>query len=254
MRRASTTCSPSYRRQRVGRRLALASGFRPLRRLPDVGRHGDACPVSLAPFAYLEHGDVMVSRCRKWEDGSEVNSLAPARSCAAAGRTWPRRGLPAPGEPPELEIHKGLATPTRAQALGATSSRVFRATTATTTRCWAGAASRSRCIRRIQQMAAPAMTVELEKGEYSLRHGDQLPLRRGPCEAPTTRDLQDRRKRSPRRQGDHVHDSRGSTACEGAELVPHPLLAGARGRHQRLRRRRPAVRALPGRPDHLHEG
>ena len=88
---------------------------------------------------------------------------------------------------------------------------------------------------------------ELE-GRVQLRPArDQLPLRRGAARVRRPRDLQERRQgdRRPGGDGHHVH---GQVQRAGGQLVPHPLLAGHGGRHERLRRGPHAVRALRGRP------
>ena len=79
----------------------------------------------------------------------------------------------------------------------------------------------------------------------------QLPLRGRAAERRQPRGLQERRQgdRRPGGDVDHLH---GEVQRARGELVPHPLLAGGRRRHQRLRRRPDAVRELRRRPDRLH--
>ncbi len=91
---------------------------------------------------------------------------------------------------------------------------------------------------------------ELE-GRVQLRPArDQLPLRRGAGRLRRPRDLQERRQGDRLAGGlrDHLH---GEVQRARGQLVPHPLLARGRGRHQRLRRGRGAVQQVPRRAARL---
>ena len=89
------------------------------------------------------------------------------------------------------------------------------------------------------------------QGRVQLRPArDQLPLRRGAAHRRRPRHLQERRQgdRRPGGDGDQLH---GQVRRARGQLVPHPLLAGRRRRAQRVCRRPPAVRVLPGRAARL---
>ncbi len=108
-------------------------------------------------------------------------------------------------------------------------------------------------IRRIRNEMAGAGDAgrELQGGVQPRPARDQLPLRGRAAQRRQPRDLQERRQGDRRPGGalDHLH---GQVQRARGELLPHPLLAGRRGRRQRLRRRPGAVRALRRRPDRLH--
>ena len=93
------------------------------------------------------------------------------------------------------------------------------------------------------------------QGRVQLRPArDQLPLRPRAPDRRRARDLQERRQgdRRPGGHGDHLH---GQVRRARGQLVPHPPLAAARGRHARVRRRRRRCsrRFLAGQLACLHE-
>ena len=107
-------------------------------------------------------------------------------------------------------------------------------------------------LRRIRNaMHAAGLQVEDSKGECNLgQHEINFHYQRRAARLRRARDLQERRQGDggAGRHVDHVH---GQVRPARGQLVPHPPLAGRRGRHEPLRRRRRPLRPLRGRdPGH----
>ena len=108
-------------------------------------------------------------------------------------------------------------------------------------------------IRRIRnEMAGAEMTVENSKGECNLgqheinfHYGDALRV------ADDHAIYKNGAKEIAAQEGMAITFIAKFNEL-GGQLVPHPLLAGARGRRQRVRRGPDAVRALRGRAARLH--
>ena len=209
-----------------------------LRRFRDAARHGHPAPRSLARRHGARHGRPGLGGRRRRGRLAAPDPAPPARSPGRAGLAGDRRH--------RARVHRvqrqlrggveeGLSRPRPRQPLQR------RLLDAGHRPCGAADPSHPQLDDRGGHEGR-----ELQ-GRVQLRSArDQLPLRRRPGHRRRPRDLQDRGQgdRRPGGRVDHLH---GEVRRARGQQLPHPLLAPARGRRQRVRRRRADLQPLRGR-------